>query len=647
MIDNSAIDDWLDHWEELAEKGEAPDEKAFIAKHCGNAPPEMVEEFRRKVRRLQRMEARIEVGAADTGGTQAADTDGGRGDRARGRGLRPGLKPGNGYVLIEKLGDGGFGDVWKARSSGGHEVALKFVRLDKRLGNRERAALEVMRHVRHPHLLSCHRSWEAGGFLIIATDLADRTLLDRLRAAQSEGLTGIPGPELHGYMEEAAKAIDFLNQPNHVAPGGGRAGIQHRDIKPENILLQGGGVKVADFGLARLLERSVSGHTGAMTAAYAAPEVFDGKVTARSDQYSLAVTYCHLRGGRLPFTGSQLRQMKQRFEGTPDLSMLPEAERAVVARALARTPADRWTDCRAFVAAVRESARPGGAASMGRHHRGITKYPRPSKRTVIALAVIGVATGVIGVGAWTSFTGDTTSNRERSSDSLPSDLASSGPVAWKNGIPVAPPPKFGALPPIPLPTVPDTGEVTFCSIPLSGPRIVFVREATNSSSYESRTLDRHITQALMDMPRDTFVNIHQFGVIDHGAETSVFVQPEPLEFQAKIRAKEFVEERTKSVSSGRHVSLEESMRQILGNWPTNESGEGDLAIVCESTESVAGVLQELVKGRPHARPRISFVGPEKSEALARLVRATGGRGVTRLWKGSKEELIPWSGEVSK
>ena len=131
--------------------------------------------------------------------------------------------------------------------------------------------------------------------------------------------------------------------------------MQHRDIKPQNILLVGGGVKVADFGLARLLDRSVTGHTGSLTPAYAAPEFFQNQTSDRSDQYSLAVTYCQLRGGRLPFTGGPAAVMAGHLHHAPDLTMLPEAERPVVARALAKEPAGRWPSCRAFVAALRSS----------------------------------------------------------------------------------------------------------------------------------------------------------------------------------------------------------------------------------------------------------------------------------------------------
>src|SRR5207247_1994324 len=115
------------------------------------------------------------------------------------------------------------------------------------------------------------------------------------------GEIGIPVGELLEYFREAAKGIDYLNEPRHRMPTGEAVGIQHRDIKPQNLLLCGGSVKVADFGLARMLQHSVTAHTGSLTMTYAAPEFFSGQTSNQSDQYSLAVTYCHLRACKLPF----------------------------------------------------------------------------------------------------------------------------------------------------------------------------------------------------------------------------------------------------------------------------------------------------------------------------------------------------------
>jgi serine/threonine protein kinase len=118
--------------------------------------------------------------------------------------------------------------------------------------------------------------------------------------------------------------------------------------------LFGDGVKVADFGLAQALERRIVNRRGGLTPPYAPPEFFQGQITRHSDQYSLAVTYCHLRGGRLPFVGSLEQVQDGHLTKDPDLTMLPAEERPAVARALAKKPQQRWPNCRAFVKALVE-----------------------------------------------------------------------------------------------------------------------------------------------------------------------------------------------------------------------------------------------------------------------------------------------------
>src|SRR5262249_18007281 len=161
---------------------------------------------------------------------------------------------------------------------------------------------------------------------------ADRTLMDRLNEAQRQGLPGVPFDELMEYMREAAKGLDHLHS----------IGVQHRDVKPQNLLLVGGGVKVADFGLAKVLEQTAATNTGALTPAYGAPEFLKGRVSPHSDQYSLAVAYCLLRSGRPPFTGGPAQVMMGHLYETPDLTALPEAEQEIALRALAKDPNDRW-----------------------------------------------------------------------------------------------------------------------------------------------------------------------------------------------------------------------------------------------------------------------------------------------------------------
>jgi serine/threonine protein kinase/Tfp pilus assembly protein PilF len=263
---------------------------------------------------------------------------------------RPGAELVPGYRLIERVGAGGAGEVWCAEGPGGLPVALKLVRLACKLGGRELDNLRILRAVRHPNLLAYFGAWTTDDLLIIGMELAECSLWDRFNRLLTEHLAGIPFSELLAIMGEVARVIDFLNEPRHELDGKTEVAIHHRDIKPQNIMLLGGGVKVADFGLSCLHDQYATSrsHDG-LTYPYAAPETFRRHVSEHSDQYSLAVTYCVLRGGRLPFVGPPANVMLGHLFEPPDLSMLPEPEQPVVQRALAKIAAERWPDCRQFI----------------------------------------------------------------------------------------------------------------------------------------------------------------------------------------------------------------------------------------------------------------------------------------------------------
>src|SRR6185295_19990026 len=120
---------------------------------------------------------------------------------------------------------------------GGFTVALKLVPLCGHLGQAELRSLKILRRLRHPNLLQTLGAWQPNTTLIVAMELADCSLYDRFFEAMSSGLCGIPEEQLRGFIQEAAIAIDFLNEPRHAFLGSKKASIEHRDIKPENILL--------------------------------------------------------------------------------------------------------------------------------------------------------------------------------------------------------------------------------------------------------------------------------------------------------------------------------------------------------------------------------------------------------------------------
>ncbi|MBM4071091.1 MAG: hypothetical protein FJ271_19415 [Planctomycetes bacterium] len=267
----------------------------------------------------------------------------------------PNTEPIAGYRLIEPIGSGGFGEVWKCEAPGGIFKAIKFVYgnlnsvdVDAVRAEQELKALNRIKEVRHPFICSLDRIESVNGELIIVMELADRTLHDMYVECQAAGLIGIPRDNLLRYMRDAAEALDFMN---------GKHNLQHLDVKPRNLFLIGDRVKVADFGLVRHLEKlSMSGLLGGVTPLYAPPETFNGKISERSDQYSLAIVYQELLTGQRPFAGKNVRQLaQQHMQGEPNLRAIPEAERPVMAKALAKDPAQRFANCMTFVAALYRS----------------------------------------------------------------------------------------------------------------------------------------------------------------------------------------------------------------------------------------------------------------------------------------------------
>jgi serine/threonine protein kinase len=273
----------------------------------------------------------------------------------------PHAEPIPGYRLLEPLGRGGYGEVWKCEAPGGLFKAIKFVpglrdELDTSSGAaaEELRSVERIKAIRHPFLLSMERVESINGELVIVMELADKSLHDLLHERLAEGRPGIERHELIGYLREAADVLDLMNL---------RHGLQHLDIKPANLFLVSDHVKVADFGLVQSLSER-TGQTpasplGAVTPRYAAPELFRGKISATSDQYSLALVYQELLTSTLPFAGKNFRQlMIQQTTAEPDLRDLPKADRPIVARALAKDPGERFASCREFIQALADATAP-------------------------------------------------------------------------------------------------------------------------------------------------------------------------------------------------------------------------------------------------------------------------------------------------
>jgi serine/threonine protein kinase len=291
-----------------------------------------------------------------------------------------------GYKLIERLGGGGFGEVWKAEAPGGLHKAIKFVFGDlgstddgSQRAEQELKALSRVKEVRHPYILSLERYDIIDGQLIIVMELAERNLWDRFKECRSQGLPGIPRDELLIYMEETAEALDLMNSTYQ---------LQHLDIKPQNLFLMFQHVKVADFGLVKDLEGMQASVTGGVTPVYAAPETFDGWVSRFCDQYSLAIVYQELLTGQRPFSGNNVRQLiLQHLQATPNLSSLPPGDQAVIARALAKVPDQRYPSCREMVRLLRQnSSQASGEAPASAPSATPASAPKPARTPAPAAA---------------------------------------------------------------------------------------------------------------------------------------------------------------------------------------------------------------------------------------------------------------------
>lgn len=287
-----------------------------------------------------------------------------------------------GYRLIERIGRGGFGEVWKAEAPGGLLKAIKFVIGDLESGaegaapaDQELKALSRVKSVRHPYILSLDRYDVIDGQLVVVMELADRNLWDRFRECRTQGLMGIPRPELLRYMEETAEALDLMNIEHQ---------LQHLDIKPQNLFLVFNHVKVADFGLVKTLEGIGASVSWGVTPAYAAPETFEGFVSRFCDQYSLAIVYQELLTGLRPFNGTNARQLLlQHTQKPPDVTPLEPHERAAVTRALAKKPDERFADCTTFVQALRDAQPTAATVTATPPSAPVTATPRSAAKPML------------------------------------------------------------------------------------------------------------------------------------------------------------------------------------------------------------------------------------------------------------------------
>lgn len=259
------------------------------------------------------------------------------------------------YEVLEKLGQGGMGVVYKARDLRlGRLVALKFPRpgWETDAGALERFQREAraLSALNHPNIATIHGLCEAHGELFLVMEfLPGRSLKALIRALNAGGLR-LPVDAIREYAAGIGSALAHAH----------RQGIIHRDVKSGNVLFTSLGVpKLTDFGLARLLEGATVTREGALvgTLSSMAPEQARGEAAdRRSDIFSFGVLLYEMASGRLPFQGSSSAEVLSAllYREPADLRSirpdLPETFVRVVEKALVKDRERRYQDMEELLA---------------------------------------------------------------------------------------------------------------------------------------------------------------------------------------------------------------------------------------------------------------------------------------------------------
>jgi hypothetical protein len=249
-------------------------------------------------------------------------------------------RPLKGFTIRRGVGHGGFGEIYYATSDAGKDVALKLIRRNLDV---ELRGIRQCLNLKHPNLLDIYdiRQDERGDTWVVMEYVAEPSLEAVLDARPA----GLPPHEALRWIRGIGAGVAYLHE----------RGIVHRDLKPGNIFCDQGVVKVGDYGLSKFISSSRrSGHTESIgTVHYMAPEVANGRYGTEIDVYALGVILYELLTGRVPFEGESVGEiLMKHLTARPDVSMLAEPYRSVVARALEKDPALRYRSAGEMLAAL-------------------------------------------------------------------------------------------------------------------------------------------------------------------------------------------------------------------------------------------------------------------------------------------------------
>ena len=339
---------------------------------------------------------------------------------------------GPGYELQDRIGAGGFAEVFRARDLRlKRDLAVKVLRPDLGLSQemlqRFRREAETIAALRNAHIVPVYDVGEAEGLAYIIMPLIAgeslRAVLDR------EG--AMAPAEVRRILREAALGLGAAHD----------AGVIHRDVKPENIMLEGRDKRVLlmDFGISKAVGAAGDADpsqalttTGIIigTPQYMSPEQASGdkNIDARTDQYSLAVVGYRMLAGGLPFDGDSTRAVlyQQLVAEAPPIatkvSGVPEGLASAIHRAMAKEPSDRFLNMTEFAAMLEADVAPARART--------TKQSTLRRNQLIATAAVLLAAA----GVWAT-------TRPKTAPLPPPTVATiPPPIANPVPVPVLPPP---------------------------------------------------------------------------------------------------------------------------------------------------------------------------------------------------------------
>ena len=296
------------------------------------------------------------------------------------------------YRIQSTLGTGGMAVVYKAEDAIlGRCVALKTLHRryaeEPSFRSRFKQEARVMASLDHENIVKVYDICQEGEVPFIVAEYVEGQDVGSVLKGTPEGRLG--ERFTRGVVGQLLEALEYAH----------RRGVVHRDVKPSNILItREGAVKVADFGIARLVEEKEAGRPGEIigSARYMSPEQLRGEeTTPRSDLYSVGILLYHCLTGRPPFSGDTKSVARQQIHKAPtpprmlNRAISPVIE-AVIMKALAKNPEDRYPSASAMLGDLRRGG--GGMVAYGeearpRKHR---RKGRGSRKLLLASPVLAL-----------------------------------------------------------------------------------------------------------------------------------------------------------------------------------------------------------------------------------------------------------------